>query len=88
MENKLTLNPKRRWPDLFMGKTMSVNASSVEAQFKVWLEANLSKEELARIAPVICDHERILVESFPKDLLNVRCADCGARVIPTGWEEV
>ena len=73
---------ERKWPNIFghdyIGKISQKIAEN-------WLEANLSREELDRLAPNEYSHLDVKIGS---NTAKFYCVECGAYLNPTTWEKL
>lgn len=82
---------KRKWPDFNL--LNNINLSTQEL-FEKWLEENLTEKELDRVAPIECEHERVVGEleinyasNYSKHKINVfQCVGCKQYLKSKGWE--
>lgn len=92
---------KRQWPNIFelVPYTKNMYGVDVNNAWISYLEQALSKEELDRIAPPICnDHEPLYYTEDETTIIyggqkfispnyfNCKCRHCGAEIKPSGWE--
>lgn len=91
---------KRKWPEIISSIPIkdSLFGYNIDRAWKHYLEENLSKEELDRIAPPICDNHEPLYYSEDHTIINYggsnyispsffncKCKHCGAEIKPNGW---
>lgn len=75
---------KRKWP--LLGEVFGEDSFAIQEVFEEWLEKNLTKEELDRIAPIECEHSGgWYINQSPKEF---KCAKCHTTIKPTKWEAV
>ena len=94
----------RKWPSFYSLFIENKTFPSVQQDaFQQWLESNLSKEELDRIAPPECEHPPCYVVYYsecatfvsigPQQFVSpsfykCKCRECGVELKPTKWEEI
>ncbi len=79
---------KRNWPDYFEMYRKNIKYYNWWEFIQDWLEANIPKDVLDRLAPPICEkHEPSFYITVPSEIhCETRCKHCGAEIKPSGWE--
>lgn len=77
---------RRNWPDFYELYNKTPHMWHIFLQG--WLEANIPKDVLAKLAPPMCEnHEPSCYITGPITMhCETRCKHCGAEIKPSGWE--
>lgn len=77
---------KRQWPDFYK---LYLNDDFISF-IKQWMEQNIPKEVLDKIAPPICENHEPVVDlriyNYVDKYWLIQCKNCGAEIKPSGWE--
>lgn len=80
---------KRNWPDFYKLYYNKIPAINLDEFIQDWLEANIPKDVLDKIAPIVCENHEPRVEPFDLihgvNIICRICKHCGAEIQPEKW---